>query len=97
MSARITVDNEGVPFEPWKKSENEENEERGDPVEGGTNVRVAKRTWIIVRKVGGICRRIMRSAIVSARGADARTVAGKEIARLSCTPGALEALTSMRR
>jgi hypothetical protein len=34
-------------------------------VEGGTKVKVAKSKWIIERKVGGICRRTMRMAIVS--------------------------------
>jgi hypothetical protein len=34
-------------------------------VEGGTNVKVANKIWMIDRKVGGICSSTMRMAMVS--------------------------------
>lgn len=71
------VKSEGVPPEPWKMSVKEgkaERAERGVPACGGTNVRVAKRNWTMVRTVGGSWRRMMSMARTSRRGQEERMV-----------------------
>jgi len=76
ISIRKIVPKEGVPKVPCRMSVKLKPEVPTE--EGGTNVNVAKRRWIMERNVGGICRRTIRMARVSHNGQDRRTVSAKE-------------------
>lgn len=59
----------GVPPAPWKTSTKAVGRDANDPL-GGTNVNMAKRTFVSVRMVGGRDRRNIRIAMVSPKGQD---------------------------
>jgi hypothetical protein len=74
-STATIVATDGVPNVPSKISVNVKLE--WEEVDGGTNVSVAKRRWMIDRNVGGICRSTMSMAMVSYSGQERKTVRTK--------------------